>query len=183
MKKLFGLILFITFIEPIYSQANTSKYVVTEDTRIKNNGKTVGIVFKGDTLSALVGNSDVIYVDHNGSKGYVSKLYLEEIITPINPYIDKVEDKDLAMLIYNTSKANNSATSLYISTGIGVITGGIGGAIYNKNNNAGTVLFIVAGISSVSAIVSGICFLEFQKRVNRNNVKLQLKANGVNINF
>ena len=53
----------------------------------------------------------------------------------------------------------------------------------NRNRTKNVICGTVSGFFGLGALVSGICIYEFQSKINKTNVNLQLKANGMSVAF
>ena len=92
---------------------------------------------------------------------------------------------DIELLSQYNKSYRNSLNAFYITTGISV-AGALAGYLMlsaDSSNGAGVAMITIGGLASVGSFVSGICMAQFQSKVNDQNVRVHLKANGLTMTF
>ena len=92
---------------------------------------------------------------------------------------------DIELLSRYNKSYRNSLNAFYITTGISVV-GALAGSIMltaDSSNGAGAAMITIGGLAGIGSFVSGICMAQFQSKVNDQNVKVHLKANGLSMTF
>ena len=116
-------------------------------------------------------------VDSNSS---VANLTINSSV--VNPSLSN----DIEQLAAYNKGYRNSLNAFYITSGISVITTVVGSILQASDGvhaSAGVAMFILGGAAGVGSLVSGICVMEYQSKINRQNLKVHLKANGVAMTF
>lgn len=98
---------------------------------------------------------------------------------------EKILSCELARLMKYTKQKRRASYAMYASLGVGVVSAGSGIILRNTANKSGTpgILFIIAGTGALSTLISGICVLESQVKINKTTTKIQYLSNGFKVTF
>jgi len=164
-------------------------------------------------LIADIDGYGLLKVDYCGVVGFVNKsLFFQTNNPPTEKSPIDIRaitlSADLDKLSASTRAHRRSLNALYVSTGVSIAMLTSAAVVANrkvevpasnkygnkadieaaekqisKNKDTSKALYVVGGLAAASTLVSGICVLEFQHKVNKYGTKLQLKANSVTVTF
>ena len=108
-------------------------------------------------------------------------------LTINSPAINPTLVSDIELLSSYTRGYKNSLTAFYITTSISLVSTMMGallvGSSVDSGVNLGVAMIVIGGLSSAGSFVSGICMIDYQNRINKQNLKVHLKANGLKMTF
>ena len=146
-------------------------------------------------------SSTMVRTKYKGISGFIRKDViggkLKEIEEPVikdqsgddlttnRLFIDQDLLVDIEQLAAYNKSYRSSLNALYITTGISVVTMMMGSIFVASDRalGAGAAMFAIGGMAGAGSLISGICALEFQNKINKQNIKVHLKANGVSVAF
>ena len=145
---------------------------------VKTNYKGVaGYIYKDVVKDKLKEVEKPVIEDYTIANLTTDKLFVNQDIS-----------KDIELLAQYNKVYRNSLTAFYITTSLSVLATTLGSILIvdtysNDTFGIGVAMITVGSLAGAGSLISGICMMEFQNKVNKQNVKVHLRANGVSVAF